>query len=170
MKLGVGPFAVEVDLMQPLDENKSPKVHIPPLNHLGLWVDDLQVAVTHLQGQGVRFAPGGIRKGAGGHDVAFIHPKGNEASPLSGEGVLIELVQAPREVIDAFDAIAKANLAARYAAYRQATGGSWMTPNETRRLDNLPPIEGGDELLLQAGKAPADQPSTPAQEQNERQD
>lgn len=68
------------------------------------------------------------------------------------------------------DAIAKANLQARYAAYRQATGGSWMTPNETRRLDNLPPIEGGDELLLQAGQAPADQPSTPAQEQNERQD
>jgi len=68
------------------------------------------------------------------------------------------------------DAIAKANLQARYAAYRQATGGSWMTPNETRRLDNLPPIDGGDELLLQAGQAPADQPSTPAQEQNERQD
>lgn len=68
------------------------------------------------------------------------------------------------------DAIAKANLAARYTAYRQATGGSWMTPNETRKLDNLPPIDGGDELLLQAGQAPADQPSTPAQEQNDRQD
>ena len=29
LKLGKGPLAVEVDLMAPLDENKSPKVHIP---------------------------------------------------------------------------------------------------------------------------------------------
>lgn len=51
--------------------------------------------------QGVRFTPGGMRKGASGYDVAFIHPKGNEASPLCGEGVLIELVQPPPEVIEA---------------------------------------------------------------------
>jgi lactoylglutathione lyase len=51
----------------------------------------------------VRFAPGGIRPGAAGHDVCFIHPKGDAASPLSGEGVLIELVQAPAEVIAAAD-------------------------------------------------------------------
>ena len=56
--------------------------------------------MTH---EGVRFAPGGIRKGAAGHNVAFIHPKGNDASPISGNGVLIELVQAPKEVIDAFE-------------------------------------------------------------------
>ena len=42
-----------------------------------------------------------IRKGASGHDVTFIHPKGNEQSPIGGCGVLIELVQAPKEVIDA---------------------------------------------------------------------
>ena len=53
--------------------------------------------------QGVRFAPGGIRVGAAGHKVAFIHPKGNEEAPISGNGVLIELVQAPQEVIDAFE-------------------------------------------------------------------
>lgn len=35
LRLGNGPFAVEVDIMQPLDENKSPKVHVPPLNHIG---------------------------------------------------------------------------------------------------------------------------------------
>lgn len=52
---------------------------------------------------GVRFAPGGIRKGASGHDVAFIHPKGNEQAPMGGQGVLIELVQAPAEVIKAFE-------------------------------------------------------------------
>jgi lactoylglutathione lyase len=86
---------VEIDLMEPIDDTKSPKVHEPRLNHLGLWVDDLAVAVEWLTAQGVRFTPGGIRKGAAGHDVCFIHPKGNEASPRGGEGVLIELVQAP---------------------------------------------------------------------------
>jgi lactoylglutathione lyase len=104
---GAGPFRVEVDLMQPVDPNGKPRVHDPALNHLGLWVDDLRAAVSWLEAQGVRFAPGGIRKGAAGFDVTFIHPKGNEQFPLGGEGVLIELVQAPAEVISAFDALAK---------------------------------------------------------------
>ena len=92
-------YAVEVDLMTPLDHEKSPKVHIPPLNHIGLWVDDLQSAVYWMKKKGVRFTTGGIRKGAAGHDVTFIHPKGNDASPIGGAGVLIELVQAPPDVI-----------------------------------------------------------------------
>ncbi len=53
--------------MQPINAEKSPKVHIPPLNHIGLWVDDIHLAVSDLTKQGVRFAPGGIRKGAGKH-------------------------------------------------------------------------------------------------------
>jgi lactoylglutathione lyase len=93
--VGEGDARVEVDLMQPLDPEGRPKVHVPPLNHIGLWVDDLPAAVAWLEARGVRFTPGGIRKGAGGHDVCFIHPKGNDASPQGGEGVLIELVQAP---------------------------------------------------------------------------
>jgi lactoylglutathione lyase len=103
---GVGPFRVEIDLMQPIDPEKKPAVHEVPLNHLGLWIDDLPKAVTWLTAQGVRFAPGGIRPGAVGHDICFIHPKGNAESPIGGEGVLIELVQAPPEVIAAFDLIA----------------------------------------------------------------
>ncbi|MEM1414374.1 MAG: VOC family protein [Myxococcota bacterium] len=98
LTIGEGPHAVEVDLMQPLDPEKKPRVDTPPLNHVGLWVDDLAAAVAWLEAQGVRFTPGGIRKGAAGHDVCFIHPKGNEASPIGGEGVLIELVQAPADV------------------------------------------------------------------------
>ncbi len=98
---GFGPLAVEVDLMQPLDPEKSPRVHQPALNHVGLWVDDLPAAVAWLEAQGVRFTPGGIRKGAAGHDVCFIHPKGGGDRPVGGEGVLIELVQAPDEVIAA---------------------------------------------------------------------
>jgi lactoylglutathione lyase len=98
---GSGPMRCEVDLMQPIDPGRKPAVHDPALNHVGFWVDDLQAAVAWLAAQGVRFAPGGIRKGAAGHDVTFIHPKGNEASPIGGEGVLIELVQAPPEIVAA---------------------------------------------------------------------
>ncbi len=100
--MGKGPFTVEVDLMQPMDPEKKPAVHATPLNHVGLWVDDLPKAVHWLTAQGVRFAPGGIRRGAAGHDICFLHPKGSEEFPVSGEGVLIELVQAPPEVIEAF--------------------------------------------------------------------
>jgi lactoylglutathione lyase len=99
---GRGPFRIEVDLMQPIDPEKKPKVNDPALNHVGLWVDNLAAAVEWLGKQGVRFTPGGIRKGAGGHDVTFIHPKGDEKSPIGGEGVLIELVQAPDELIKVY--------------------------------------------------------------------
>jgi lactoylglutathione lyase len=104
--IGSGPFKVEVDLMQPLDPDKKPAVHATPLNHVGLWIDDLPAAVGWLTAQGVRFAPGGIRKGAAGFDICFLHPKGNEEFPIGGEGVLIELVQAPAEVVAAFAALA----------------------------------------------------------------
>ena len=105
--IGQGPLKVEVDLMQPLDIDKKPAVHTTPLNHVGLWIDDLPAAVNWLTSQGLRFAPGGIRKGAAGFDICFVHPKGNDEFPLSGEGVLIELVQAPAEVIKAFSALAE---------------------------------------------------------------
>ena len=88
--------------------DKRPKVHDPALNHVGLWIDDLPAAVEWLEANGVRFTPGGIRAGAAGHDVCFVHPKGNEASPIGGAGVLIELVQAPADVIDAFRRLAGA--------------------------------------------------------------
>ena len=89
------------DLTQPIDPAARPRVHEPALNHVGLWIDDLATAVAWLEEQGVRFTPGGIRKGAAGHDVCFIHPKGNDASPVGGVGVLIELVQAPPAVVAA---------------------------------------------------------------------
>ena len=99
--LGTGPTAIEVDLMQPLDPDKRPAVHTTPLNHVGLWVDDLPAAVQWMSTNGVRFAPGGIRRGAAGYDICFIHPKASDEFPIGGEGVLIELVQAPGEVVAA---------------------------------------------------------------------
>ena len=104
--MGAGAFKVEVDLMQPIDPDKKPAVHTTPLNHVGLWIDDLHKVVEWLTANGVRFAPGGIRKGAAGFDITFLHPKANEEFPIAGEGVLIELVQAPAEVVDAFARLA----------------------------------------------------------------
>ena len=106
--LGEGPLKVEVDLMQPLDAEKKPAVHATPLNHVGLWVDDLPRAVDWLTARGVRFAPGGIRRGGAGFDICFVHPRGNDEFPVGGEGVLIELVQAPPAVVGAFAALAAA--------------------------------------------------------------
>ena len=101
LRIGEGPHAVEVDIMEPLDLEKKPRVDQPRLNHIGFWIDDLQKAYKWLAEQGVRFAPGGIRKGAAGYDICFIHPKENEEFPICAEGVLVELVQAPKEVIEA---------------------------------------------------------------------
>jgi len=88
---------VEVDLMAPLNPEKSPKVHIPALNHIGLWVDDLPACVDYLEKNDMKCV-GGIRKGASGFDVTFVHPK-------SACGVLVELVQAPEDVIKEYDSI-----------------------------------------------------------------
>ena len=98
LEIGHGAHAVEIDIMQPIDPAKKPRVDEPALNHIGLWVDDLRAAVDDLTAKGMRFTPGGIRKGAAGYDVCFIHPKANDEFPLSGEGVLIELIQAPDEI------------------------------------------------------------------------
>ena len=101
LAMGQGAFKVEVDLMQPINIDKKPAVHTTPLNHIGLWIDDWPAAVAWLTAKGVRFAPGGIRKGAAGYDITFLHPKSNDEFPIAGEGVLIELVQAPADVIAA---------------------------------------------------------------------
>ncbi|MBN1597069.1 MAG: VOC family protein [Bacteroidales bacterium] len=101
LRIGEGVHSTEVDIMQPLDFDKKPRVDQPKLNHIGLWIDDLPKATEWLEQQGVRFTPGGIRKGASGYDICFIHPKGNDEFPLCSEGVLVELVQAPEDVIKA---------------------------------------------------------------------
>ena len=101
LSLGHGEHAVEVDLMQPFDPAARPRVDEPALHHVGLWIDNLAAAHAWLSARGVRFTSGGIRRGGAGHDVCFIHPKGSTEAPQGGEGVLIELVQAPPSVIAA---------------------------------------------------------------------
>ena len=57
-------------------------------------VSDILHWMTIILESGVKIV-GGIRKGASGFDVTFVHPK-------SACGVLLELVQAPAEVIQAW--------------------------------------------------------------------
>ena len=89
---------VTIDLMTPIDVQNTPRVHTPPLHHVGLWIDDLVAGTQWMTAHGVRLT-GPIRKGAAGYDICFIHPKGNAEFPISGNGVLIELVQAPPEML-----------------------------------------------------------------------
>jgi lactoylglutathione lyase len=63
--IGSGPFKVEVDLMQPIDPTKAPKVHEPQLNHIGLWISDLAAAVEWLTAKGMRFTPWRYPQGRG---------------------------------------------------------------------------------------------------------
>ena len=57
----------------------------------------------------------------------------------------------------------RGNFETRQAAIQSAVGGPTMTTNEGRALDNLPPIEGGDELIRPLNvTAPGDQEPIPA--------
>ena len=61
------------------------------------------------------------------------------------------------------DGLLRGDSAGRSGYYRQALGGGggpgWMTPNEVRRLENLPPVDGGDKLI-EWEKATAPQATT----------
>ena len=84
--IGSGPFKVEVDLMQPLDPDKKPAVHTTPLNHVGLWIDNLPLAVEWLTAQGVRFAPAASVRALRGSTSASCTPKLAQSSRLRGRG------------------------------------------------------------------------------------
>jgi lactoylglutathione lyase len=75
--LGSGPFQVEVDLMQPLDPARSPRVDQPaePRRPVGG-----QPAGGGGMADGARRAlrAGRHPQGRVGHDIAFLHPKANE--------------------------------------------------------------------------------------------
>jgi HK97 family phage portal protein len=55
------------------------------------------------------------------------------------------------------DGIARAALAPRYEAFSKAMGAGFMTANEARARENLPPMPGGDELRVPMNSEPADQ-------------
>ncbi len=60
------------------------------IHHVCYRVDDVAAVLAHLQAQGLRTLDDAPRPGAGGCQVAFIHPK-------SAGGVLVEISQPPAE-------------------------------------------------------------------------
>lgn len=68
----------------------------------------------------------------------------------------IKLFRGPRYYTRCnVDGLQRADLAARSTYYKAAIGGTqnpaWMTPNEIRRLENAPPLPGGDQLYQPKG-------------------
>lgn len=55
------------------------------------------------------------------------------------------------------DAILRADLKTRYEAYRIGVQGGFLTPNEAREKEELPPAEGGDQLLVNGSYVPINQ-------------
>ena len=66
------------------------KRHGPGIHHVCYRVEDVAAVLAHLRTQGLRTLDETPRPGAGGCQVAFVHPK-------SVGGVLVELSQPPAE-------------------------------------------------------------------------
>lgn len=56
-----------------------------------------------------------------------------------------------------FDALLRADRAARMDAHNKAINGAVMTSNEARAAENLPPLPGGDQLLVNGNMVPISQ-------------
>ena len=60
------------------------------------------------------------------------------------------------------DAILRSDIQTRYEAYRAARQAGWLSPNEIRNFENMPPVDGGDDIqMTPVGGAP--NPGLPAQ-------
>jgi len=86
---GEGPGRVE--LLEPTDPDSPIARHLdrrgPGVHHVCLAVSDLEAALESAEAAGLEALPPRIRPGAGGHRVAFFHPR-------TTGGVLIELSEA----------------------------------------------------------------------------
>ena len=85
----VGTGEGRLELLEPLAADTAVGRFLarrgPGLHHLAYRVDDLEAALAALTARGVELIDRVPRVGAGGHRVAFLHPR-------STGGVLIELV------------------------------------------------------------------------------
>lgn len=79
-----------LELLEPLGEGSTVGKFIDKrgegLHHICFEVDDIDVALADFKRRGARLIDEKPRPGAGGHLVAFVHPK-------SAHGVLVELKQ-----------------------------------------------------------------------------
>jgi methylmalonyl-CoA/ethylmalonyl-CoA epimerase len=80
-----------LELVAPLEEgavSRSIEKRGEGLHHICLEVDDLVQAIAMVKAAGIGLVDEKPRPGAGGTQIAFVHPKGLN-------GVLVELVQKP---------------------------------------------------------------------------
>jgi methylmalonyl-CoA/ethylmalonyl-CoA epimerase len=81
-----------IELLEPTDEASTVARFLQArgegLHHLTLQTRDLAGLIERLRERGVPFVGAAPRAGAGGREIAFLHPKGTG-------GVLVELASAP---------------------------------------------------------------------------
>jgi methylmalonyl-CoA/ethylmalonyl-CoA epimerase len=79
-----------VELLEATAEDSPIARHIAKrgegIHHMTLEVDDIDAMLTKLRSDNVEILGDGVREGAGGHRVAFLHPR-------AAGGVLVELVE-----------------------------------------------------------------------------
>lgn len=79
-----------VELLEPTDDESAVARFLerrgPGIHHVCLRVEDVEAAVERATAAGAELVPPGIRTGAGGSRVAFLHPR-------STGGVLLELTE-----------------------------------------------------------------------------
>lgn len=83
-------FVGDVELIRPLTADSGVARFIERrgagLHHIAYRVADVEAAMEGLAAQGYRFTSAGPTAGAGGHRIAFMHPR-------TAGGVLVELVE-----------------------------------------------------------------------------
>ena len=67
------------------------------------------------------------------------------------------------------DGLLRGDIKTRYQAYAVARQNGWMNGNEIRELENMNPVDGLDEYLVNGNMIPADQSANPEQEEPEPQ-
>ena len=86
----VGSGTTRIELLEPISPDSTVQRfldrHGAGLHHIAYRVADLDATLERLAAAGIRLIDHKGRPGAGGHNVAFLHPK-------STGGILIELVQ-----------------------------------------------------------------------------
>jgi methylmalonyl-CoA/ethylmalonyl-CoA epimerase len=85
----VGSGDVRLELLEPLTADSTVARFLARrgqgLHHIAYRVDDLEATLSALSARGIELIDVVPRQGAGGHRVAFLHPR-------STGGILIELV------------------------------------------------------------------------------
>lgn len=83
-----------VELLEPTSEDSVIARFLakqgPGIHHVAVEVDDIDAALAHYKAAGIRLVNEEPVIGAGGHRVAFVHPK-------STGGVLLELMELVKE-------------------------------------------------------------------------